>query len=325
MFTRTLGKSRIQVSAMGLGCWAIGGSFWHDDSVVGYGQVDDAESIRAIHRALDMGVTFFDTSDAYGCGHSEKILGQALKGRRDQVVIATKFGYVPDEATRRVMGEDASPDYIRRACEASLRRLGTDCINLYQFHIHDYDLDKTPGVRDTLEELVQEGKIRFYGWSTIYPERVRIFAEGPHFVAAQFGLNVLIEDPGMVDVCEELDLGCINRGPLVMGILTEKYDADSTFPEDDMRHRWNLREGRLAGFLDQRDAIRDVSTSNGRTLAQGALAWIWARSERTIPIPGFKTVTQVEENAKAMEFGPLNEEQMREIDGILDREPVVGK
>ena len=323
MFTRTLGRSGIKVSAMGLGCWAIGGPFRHGESVVGYGYVDDAESIRAIHRALDMGVAFFDTSDAYGCGHSETVLGMALADRRDQVIIATKFGYVPDEATRRILGEDGSPDYIYRACEASLRRLGTDYIDLYQFHIHDYDLDKASEVRDTLEGLVKEGKIRFYGWSTIYPERVRVFAEGPHFVAAQFGLNVLGEDPGMVDVCEELDLGSINRGPLAMGILTGKFNANSTLPEDDMRHSWNFREGRLARALDQLDAIRDVLTCDERTLAQGALAWIWARSNRTIPIPGFKTVAQVEENARAMDFGALSDEQMREIDEILGRKPVV--
>jgi len=325
MFTRTLGRSGIQVSAMGLGCWAIGGPFWDNSSgpegVTGYGAVDDTESIWAIHRALNMGVTFFDTSDAYGCGHSETILGQALKGRRDQVVIATKFGYVLDEATGRIMGEDASPDYIRRACEASLRRLSTDYIDLYQFHIHDYDLDKAGLIRETLERLVDEGKIRFYGWSTIDAERVRVLFEGPHFTAVQHGLNILREDPGMVELCEELNLASINRGPLAMGILTGKFNADTTFPEDDMRHYlgWDFSQGRFGEYLRVIDRVRDVLTSGGRTLAQGALAWIWARSERTVPIPGFKTVAQVEENVGAMGFGPLSKEQLQQVDEILRR------
>ncbi len=126
MFTRTLGRSEIVVSAVGMGCWAIGGPFWRGDTPVGWGQVDDAESTRAIHRALDLGVTFFDTADVYGAGHSERVLGAALGGRRGEVVIATKFGNVFDEETRAITGADQSPAFIRQACEASLRRLGTD-------------------------------------------------------------------------------------------------------------------------------------------------------------------------------------------------------
>ncbi len=166
MLTRQLGRSGIQVSAMGLGCWAIGGPFWRDGQSHGWGQVDDDESIRAIHRALDLGVTFFDTADVYGCGHSERLLRRALAGRRDQVVIATKFGRVFDEQTRHILADDASPAYIRQACEASLRRLNTDYIDLYQLHLGDYDLAQAGIVRDTLEELVAAGKIRYYGWST---------------------------------------------------------------------------------------------------------------------------------------------------------------
>jgi aryl-alcohol dehydrogenase-like predicted oxidoreductase len=316
---RKIGKSGHEVSALGMGCWAIGGPFTDDGNVVGYGNVDDAESIRAIHQGLELGVNFFDTSDAYGCGHSERVLGDAVAGRRDQVVIATKFGYEPDEVRREILGKKAIPEYIRQACEASLHRLGTDYIDLYQFHIHDYDLEKTPEVRDTLEGLVREGKIRFYGWSTNDPERVRVFAAGEHFAAAQHGLNVFREDPGMVAVCEELDLASINRGPLAMGILTGKFSANSTFDEDDMRHHWgwDFSQGHLAEYLDKIEAVREILTSEGRTLAQGALAWIWARSPSTIPIPGFKTVKQVKENAGALAFGPLTPEQMDEIESIL--------
>ncbi|HEY4688690.1 MAG TPA: aldo/keto reductase [Anaerolineae bacterium] len=316
MRKRKLGRSNIEVSAIGLGCWAIGGPFWHD-GWVGYGDVDDAESIRAIHAALDRGVNFFDTADAYGCGHSERILGQALAGRREQVVIATKFGYVPDEATRQIIGTDASPDYIRRACEASLRRLNTDTIDLYQFHIHDYDLGKAVEVREALEALVTEGKIRWYGWSlgNEQVEQIRLFAEGPHCAAIQHTLNIFVDDPLTLAACDEFNLASINQGPLARGILTGKFTADSTFAENDMRRGWgwNFREGRPAERLRQLEALREVLTQDGRTLAQGALGWVLARSERTIPIPGFKTVGQAEENAGTLQFGPLTDTQMQAI------------
>jgi aryl-alcohol dehydrogenase-like predicted oxidoreductase len=179
MLTRTLGRSGITVSALGLGCWAIGGPMWRGERPVGWGTVDDAESLRALRRALDLGVTFFDTSDAYGCGHSERLLGQALAGQRERVVIATKFGNVFDEQTRHITGADASPDFIRQACEASLKRLQTDYIDLYQFHLGSYDLAQAGSVRDTLESLAAAGKIRSYGWSTDDPARARFFA-GKH-------------------------------------------------------------------------------------------------------------------------------------------------
>ena len=280
MLTRTLGRSGIQVSAMGLGCWAIGGPFWHD-GWVGYGDVDDAESIRAIHRALDLGVTFFDTADAYGCGHSERVLGQALVGGRDQVVIATKFGYVPDEEKRQITGTDASPQYIRQACEASLRRLNTDYIDLYQFHIHDYDLEKAIEVRETLEALVKEGKIRWYGWSLDNEqlEQIRLFAVGPHCTSIQHTLNIFIDDRPTLKLCDEFNLASINQGPLSRGILTGKFNADSAFAENDMRRGWgwNFREGRPAERLGQLKALREV-------LTQGGAHWLkqpWDGSGRT--------------------------------------------
>ncbi|MDP9374823.1 MAG: aldo/keto reductase, partial [Chloroflexota bacterium] len=174
--TRRLGRSGVEVSALGLGCWAIGGQFWRDGRPRGWGQVDDAESIRALGRALDLGVTFFDTADVYGCGHSERVLARALAGRRDRVVIATKFGNVFDEASRQAFGTDTSPGYVRRACEASLRRLNTDYIDLYQFHVGNCGLDEALAVREALEGLVGEGKIRHYGWSTDRAENARLFA-----------------------------------------------------------------------------------------------------------------------------------------------------
>jgi aryl-alcohol dehydrogenase-like predicted oxidoreductase len=321
MLRRKLGKSGIEVSAMGMGCWAIGGPWWWSDGrAMGWSQVDDAESIRAIDAALDMGITLFDTAANYGTGHSERILGQALDGRRDRVVIATKFGHIIDEEAKIVTGdEDAVLGNIRQDCENSLRRLGTDYIDVYQLHGGSYPAERAIAVRDALEELVAQGKIRAYGWSTDHVDRARVFAEGQHCATIQFSLSVFHDNPEMRALCDKFDLGSINKKPLSSGILTGKFTPESTFPEDDFRRMLDFQEERHAKLLRQVDDLRDVLTSDGRTLAQGAIAWIWARSERAIPIPGFKTVAQVEENARAMEFGPLSQEQMQEVERILER------
>ena len=321
---RRLGRSGHEVSGLGLGCWAIGGPFWRGENPVGWGDVDDTESRRAIHRGLDLGVTLFDTADVYGAGHSERVLGEALHGRRHEVVIASKFGNVFDEATKQITGADASPAYIRRACEASLRRLQTDYLDLLQMHI-DPPPETVPDVLDTLEALVSAGKIRGYGWSTDDSEKARRFAEGPHCTAVQFNFNVLQDNPAMLALLDEHDLAGLNRGPLAMGLLTGKFTADSRLPGDDIRGAgapWmqQFQDGRPnPEWLARIDAVREILTSSGRSLAQGALAWIWGRSEHTLPIPGFRTVAQVEENARALELGPLTPEQMQEVDDILGR------
>lgn len=326
MFKRMLGRSGIEISALGLGCWAIGGPLWAGDIPIGWGEVDDDESIRAIHRALDLGVTFFDTADLYGAGHSERILARALRDRRKQVVIATKFGNTFDEATRQATGADVSPAYIRQACEASLRRLNTDYIDLYQFHLNGFEAEQAGEVRETLERLADAGKIRAYGWSTDFADRARVFAEGQHCAAVQVEMNVLDDAPEIVTVCEEHNLAAINRGPLAMGLLTGKYRAGLTVAIDDVRGErspvWMkyFKDGQAnPEWLSKLEAIRDILTSGGRTLAQGALGWLWARSEKTIPIPGFRNVQQVEENAGALRFGALSQEQMRQIDTVLER------
>src|SRR5689334_5978391 len=146
--TRTLGRSGISVSALGFGCWAIGGPYTQHGNPTGWGVVDDSESIAAIHRALDLGVTFFDTADVYGCGHSERVVGKALQGR-DDVVIATKFGYAYDETAKTATESDPTPDYIRKACDASLRRLGRETVDLYQFHLGAYPIEDVDPVIDT--------------------------------------------------------------------------------------------------------------------------------------------------------------------------------
>jgi aryl-alcohol dehydrogenase-like predicted oxidoreductase len=317
---RKLGRSGIEISAMGLGCWAIGGPFWEGETPHGWGEVDDNESIRAIHAALDLGVTFFDTANVYGAGHSEVVLGRALDSKRPNVVIATKFNAVFDETTRQVTGSDSSPGGIRKACENSLRRLNTDYIDLYQFHDNGYPAGKAEPVRETLEKLVEEGKIKAYGWSTDFPDRARVFAEGKHCTAIQLQLNVLDDNPEVIAICEEQNLAAINRGPLAMGLLTDKYSARFKAAANDVRGEkspdWMkyFKAGHPNPvWLEKRDAVKAILTQGGRTVSQGALGWLWARSSQTIPIPGFRTVRQVEENVRAMEFGALTSEQMDEI------------
>jgi aryl-alcohol dehydrogenase-like predicted oxidoreductase len=319
---RKIQRLGIEVSAMGLGCWAIGGPFMMDGKPDGWGNVDDAESIRAIHRALDLGVNFFDTADAYGTGHSERVLAKALAGRRDHVLIATKFGFTYNEARKELTGTNISPEYIRWACEQSLTRLNTDYIDLYQLHC-----GASPGeveaILDTLDKLVSEGKIRAYGWSTDDAKDAALFATRPNCVAVQHLLNVFSDNPEMIALCESENLASINRTPLAFGFLSGKFTADSIISKDDVRgagHEWvdYFEDGRpKSSFLDMLGNVREVLTGDGRTLVQGALGWLWARSENTIPIPGFKTVKQVEENAKAMQYGPLSKSQVEEINVLI--------
>lgn len=325
MEKRVLGRSKIKVSPMGLGCWAIGGQFYMDDKIDGYGEIDDRESIRAIHTALDMGVNFLDTSDAYGIGHSEEVIGEALEGKRNQVVIATKFGYFGNEATKTLYGYKLTPDYIERACDASLRRLRTDYIDLYQLHVWEIGISELNMVTDTLDRLVSKGKIRTYGWSTDLLYGVKLIAEKDNCSAIQQEYNILKGNNEVLSFCEENNLASINRSPLAMGLLTGKFSRSSKISKDDVRgsgHSWaeyifkNQKPNEDA--MRRLEAIRDILTSNGRSLAQGSLAWIWAKSSITIPIPGFKTVKQIEENVRAMEFGPLTKKQIEGIEQILD-------
>lgn len=272
--------------------------------------------------ALELGITFFDTADVYGTGHSERILARAPAGRRDDVVIATKFGNTYDEPSRTLIDSDVSADYIRRACRASLDRLGTDRIDLYQLHVGS-PVEQADDILATLEDLVAAGLIRSYGWSTDDPERAAAFARGPHCAAVQHVLNVFEDAPQMLGVCEAHDLASINRAPLAMGLLGGRYGPDSRLATNDVRGDspdWvaYFRDGRPSPeFLARLDVVRDILTSDGRTLAQGALGWLLARSPRTVPIPGIRTAAQAEQNAGALRHGPLDGTQLAEIDRLL--------
>jgi aryl-alcohol dehydrogenase-like predicted oxidoreductase len=320
---RVLGKSGIEVSAMGLGCWAIGGPFLMFGKPDGWGDIDDAESIRAIRTAVDTGINFFDTADAYGTGHSEEVIGKAVKGMRDKVVIATKGGFAYDAEKRELTGEDTSPAYFRKALEASLKRLDTDYIDLYQIHNWGVPEKNIGPLFEEFDVFVAEGKIKAYGWSTGDVQNARYLAEETKGSSVQHPANIFAYDPGMNAVCEEYGLASINNAPLAMGLLTGKFKNDSKLPEDDVRgaaHDWvsYFKDGRPdPKMLGKLEAIKEILRSGGRTLAQGALGWLWAKSPKNIPIPGFKNAKQAGENAKALSFGPLTAEQMRGIESLL--------
>lgn len=328
MLKRTLGKSNLEVSALGMGCWAIGGPWdWAQPGKerypVGWGNTDDEESIRGLHAALDLGVNFFDTAANYGAGHSEILLGRAFKGRRDQVVIATKFGHMVNEETKTVY---SAPDQIianvRTDVENSLRRLQTDFIDIYQLHEGGYDPNLALELQVVLEELVSAGKIRWYGWSTDIVESARQFASAAtstHCTSIQFQLNAIFDNPEMRKVCADFDLAGINKDPLHKGFLTGKFNSTTTFPENDVRQGTDFSNPKIVNRLKVIDEIRDILTSNGRTMAQGALAYIWALDERMVPIPGFKSVKQVQDNAAALDFGPLTQTQVKEIQTIVGK------
>lgn len=330
MLKRTLGKSKLEVSALGMGCWAIGGPWTWDQPggepfPAGWGATDDDESIRAVHAALDMGVNFFDTAANYGAGHSEVVLGRALKGKRDAVVIATKFGHIVNEEKKVVYGDpDLIIKNVRTDVESSLRRLQTETIDIYQLHEGGYDPKLALELQVILEELVSAGKIRWYGWSTDIVDSAREFASGAHCTSIQFRLNAIFDNAEMRKVCADFDLAGINKDPLNKGILTGKFSSTSKFPPNDIRSRADFSDPEIVKRLKLVDEVRDIFTSGGRTMAQGVLAYIWALDDRMVPIPGFKSVQQVQENAGALELGPLTESQVKEIQAVVGKYELKG-
>lgn len=333
MLKRTLGKSKLEVSALGMGCWAIGGPWtWaqprKEPYPAGWGDTADDESVRAIHAALEAGIDFFDTAANYGAGHSEEILGNALNGKRDRVVIATKFGHIVNEKAKTVYGDtDQIIRNVRSDLENSLRRLQTDYIDIYQLHEGGYDRNLALELQVILEELVSAGKIRWYGWSTDVVDSARQFASAAsaeHCTSIQFRLNAFFDNPDMRQVCADFDLAGINKDPLHKGFLTGKFSSTSTFPENDIRTGTDFSDPEVVKRLKIVDEIRDILTSGGRTMAQGALAYIWGLDERMVPIPGFRSVEQVRENAGAMQVGPLTESQVHEIHDIVAKYELKG-
>ena len=323
MELRQLGE--FKTSPMGIGCWAIGGLAWNlEKEPLGWGQVDDQESIKAIHAAMAADINFIDTADVYGAGHSERVVSKAIQGKREQIILATKVGVTFQENEKIIEGMNASPEYIREACHASLKRLKTDYIDLLQFHLNDYPTEQAIDVRETFEQLVYEGKIRAYGWSTDHTDRASLFLKGRHCAAIQHEYNLMSYNDEMISLCEHHQIASIARAPLAMGLLTGKYRKSKPVKGQDIRNssvEWikYFRNGvPHPKYLKKLAAVKDILTSGGRTLSQGALAWAWAKSPNNIVIPGFKTVDQIESNIEAMKYGPLTYRQIREIEQIME-------
>ena len=307
---RRLGRSGVQVSPLGLGTARIAGLGWRDDLAPQDASQAKRDAVRQIQAAVELGVTFFDTADNYGQGLSERILGQALQGRREGIVVATKFGEDPIPDQEDPWSLDATS--VERKCEASLRRLEFDCIDLYLLHRRDYPLERAPALMQVLEDLVRAGKIRYYGWSTDDVERARLFARGKHCIAIEHRLNVFNDNTAMLDLCREQDLASLNRGPLLMGVLTGRWSPETKLEEGDPRAQWFEHEEFLKVLACARQ-IEPYLTSEGRSCAQGALGWIWARSPLTIPLPGFRNMDQMQALVHARQFGPLPLDVMQAI------------
>jgi aryl-alcohol dehydrogenase-like predicted oxidoreductase len=325
MITRTLWNG-MEVPALGLGCWAIGGPFCSGDTPLGWGEVDDKQSIAAVRRAADLGIRFFDTAQAYGTGHSETVLGEALKSH-PEVIIGTKIGIGIDPQTKQVTGNDIASAAVEASIDSSLKRLRRERIDLVHLHLNSLHVAEAEAVFDALDALRATGEIGAYGWSTDYPDRAAAFAPRPAFVSVQHSMNVFFKASALMPVIERHGLLSINRSPLAMGLLSGKYAPGSSMDKNDIRSQtmdWMgyFKDGTVApDYARQLDAVRSLLQADGRTLVQGAIGWLWARSERTLPIPGFRTAEQVDDLAGALEKGPLPQDVMDEIERVIIREP----
>lgn len=329
VLTRPLGRSGVTVSALGVGTWALGGPFTFDGRDAGWGEVDDAVSIRALHSAIDAGVTLIDTAPCYGTGHSERVVGRALAelppAARDSIVVATKFGLVIDEATRSGAGNDVRPETIRAECEASLRRLGRERIDLYQLHGGAETVAVAEDVVATVEDLVAAGQVRHFGTSQDTPEVIEVFARSPHCVSVQSQVNVFGWTQRILDLAAEHDLAVLSRSPLAMGLLSGRYARDRRPAPGDVRLDtpwWTYFDDDAIGdWLDRLDQVRDLLTADGRTLVQGALGYLWALDPAVIPLPGIRTPEQAAENAYALTLGPLPAEAADQVTALLADSP----
>jgi aryl-alcohol dehydrogenase-like predicted oxidoreductase len=305
MQTRRLGTEGLEVSMLGLGCMGMS-EF--------YGETDDEESIATIHRALELGVNFLDTADMYGPFTNERLVGRAIAGRRDNVVVATKFGNVRGEGGER-LGIRGDPEYVRQACDASLERLGTDHIDLYYQHRVDPEvaIEETVGA---MAELVQQGKVRYLGLSEAAPETIRR-AYAVHPISAlqtEYSLWTRDVEQRVLPTTRELGIGFVAYSPLGRGFLSGRFSSPDDIPEGDFRRA----NPRFQGENFERnmrivERVRELAEEKGATPAQLALAWVMAQGEDVVPIPGTKRRAYLEENVAATEV-ELSEDDLRRLD-----------
>ncbi|VFQ46212.1 aldo/keto reductase [Desulfoluna butyratoxydans] len=313
-----LGKTSIRVSRMGLGCMGMS-EF--------YGPSDDANSLTVLERALELGITFYDTADMYGHGHNEKLIGRFIKGKRNRIVLATKFGIIRKEKGIYERTIDNSPAYLRKACEASLKRLGVDHIDLYYAHRlnPEQDLDAMMG---ELSRLVEEGKIRAVGLSEVSAEQLRR-AHAIHPVAAvqsEYSLWTRdIEENGLLAACRELGVGFVPYSPLGRGFLTGTITDTKEMDSTDFRRMSPRFEGKnLDRNLVLVASVQELAKEKQCTPAQVALAWVMAQGEDIVPIPGTRRTRYLEDNAGALQV-TLEASDLTFLDDVFTSDAVAGE
>ena len=316
MQIRELGRNGLKVSALGLGCMGMS-EF--------YGESDDAESIATIHRALDLGITFLDTADVYGPFKNEELVGQAIKGKRDKIVLATKFGIVRDPGNPAKRGVSGKPDYVRSSCEASLRRLGVETIDLYYQHRVDPNtpIEETVGA---MAELVKAGKVRYLGLSEASAQTLRRAVKTHPIAALQTEYSLWTRDPEteILATCRELGIGFVAYSPLGRGFLTGQFQKFEDFAADDYRrHSPRFQGENFQKNLDLVRRVEEIARKKGCKPSQLALAWVLAQGNDIVPIPGTKRRKYLEENVGAIEL-KLTNEDLRRIDEVFPPEAAAG-
>jgi len=307
--TRALGRSGIKVPVIGTGLWAVGG-FW--------GPLDDQKALAGIDAALDAGTNFFDTADVYGEGHSEELLGRAMRGRRDRFVIATKIGWVGYDGNKNRSQYD-TVDKLVAGFEQSLRRLQTDHIDLIQNHIY-YREPNTDVFLEGFQKLQRDGKVRAWGMSTSDFAFIKDFNSNGACATLQIDYSVLnrTAEQEIFPYCQKNNIGVIVRGALAMGILTGKFNPDTRFPEDDFRRNWHEKPDERRVFLEDLDKVEHLrSLANSRTLSQLALRFVIDHPAVTTVIPGVRSAEQARENVKAGLLPALTKDEHRQIDSIV--------